>query len=122
MQEFCSPTRVFGTLCLIVLLSIAIQVEITSEIATASQDKTTGLADESNIVRSLVIKGNHSFSEQHIRALMRTDVWSVYDETVLESDFEAIINFYKANGYRFARIAEAQNYVKKFEDGGLSWV
>ena len=117
MQEFCYPTRAFGTLCLIVLLSIAIHVEIASETATASQEKTTGLADESNIVRSLIIKGNHSFSEQQIRALMQTDVWSVYDETVLKSDFEAIISFYNENGYRFARIAEARNYVKKFEDG-----
>ena len=38
-------------------------------------------------------------------------------KTVLAADFEAIISFYKENGYRFARIAEAQNYVKKFEDG-----
>ena len=117
MQEFCYPARSFGTLCLIVLLSISIQIEVSSETAAASQDKTMGSGDESNIVRSLVIKGNDAFSEQQIRALMRTDVWSVYDETVLESDFEAIVNFYKENGYRFARVVEAQNYVKKFEDG-----
>ena len=117
MQEFCYPARSFGTLCLIVLLSIAIQIEMVSETATASQDKTTGLGDESNTVRSLVIKGNDSFSEQQIRALMRTDVWSVYDEAVLAADFEAIISFYKEKGYRFARVVEAQNYVKKFEDG-----
>ena len=117
MQEFCYPIRSFGTLCLIVLLSIAMQIEIASETATAAQDKTRGLGDESNTVRSLVIKGNDSFSEQQIRALMRTDVWSVYDETVLKADFEAIIRFYQENGYRFARIVEAQNYVKQFEDG-----
>jgi len=117
MQEFSYPTRSFGTLCLIVLLSIAIQVEIASETATASQDKTTRLGDESNTVRSLVIKGNHSFSEQQIRALMQTDVWSVYDETVLASDFEAIINFYKENGYRFARVDTEELSVKKFADG-----
>lgn len=104
-------------MCLIVLLSIAIQVEISSEPAAASQDKTTGLGDKSNTVRSLVIKGNDSFSEQQIRALIQTDVWSVYDETVLAADFEAITRFYKGNGYRFARIVEAQNYVKRFEDG-----
>ena len=117
MQEFCYPTRSFGTLCLIVLLSIAIQVEIASEAAPASQDKTTELGDESNTVRSLVIRGNHSFSEQQIRALMQTDVWSVYDETALASDFEAIINFYKKNGYRFARVDTEQLSAKKFEDG-----
>ncbi|MYG07147.1 hypothetical protein F4167_11130, partial [Candidatus Poribacteria bacterium] len=117
MQEFCYPTRSFGTLCLIVVLSIAIQVEIASETATVSHDKTTGLRDESNTVRSLVIKGNHSFSGQQIRALMQTDVWSVYDETVLASDFEAIINFYKENGYRFARVDTEQLSAKQFADG-----
>ena len=117
MQEFCYPARSFGILCLIVLLSVAIPIEMASETATASQDKTTGLGDESNTVRSLVIKGNHSFSEQQIRALMRTDVWSVYDETVLESDFEAIINFYKEKGYRFARVDKERLSVKKFADG-----
>ena len=117
MQEFCYPTRSFSTLCLIVLLCIAGYVEMVSETATASQAKTTPLRDESNTVRSLVIKGNHSFSEQQIRALMQTDVWSGYDETVLESDFEAIINFYKDNGYRFARVDAAELSVKKFADG-----
>ena len=117
MQEFCYPARSFGTLCLIVLLSIAIQIEIASETVPAAQDETTGLRDESNTVRSLVIKGNHSFSEQQIRALMQTDVWSVYDEAVLASDFEAIINFYKENGYRFARVDTEQVSIKKFADG-----
>ena len=117
MQEFCSLTRSFGALCLIVLLSIAIQIELASEIATASQDKTVDLGDEANTVRSLVIKGNRSFSEQQIRALMQTDVWSVYDERILESDFQAITRFYKENGYRFARIDNEQLSVKKFADG-----
>ena len=117
MQEFCYPAPSFGTLCLIVLLSIVIPVEIDSEIAAASEEKTTGSGDESIIVRSLVIKGNNSFSEQQIRALMRTDVWSVYDETVLTSDSEAILNFYKENGYRFARMDTEHTSVKKFADG-----
>ena len=73
--------------------------------------------DETNIVRSLVIDGNESFSEQQIRALMRTDVWGIYDETVLKSDLEAITRFYRENGYRFARVDEEQLSVKKFVDG-----
>lgn len=117
MQEFCYRAPSFGTLCLIVMFGIAIQIEMASETATASEDKTTGLGDESNTVRSLVIKGNNSFPEQQIRTLMQTDVWSVYDETVLESDFEAIIDFYKENGYRFARVDREQLTVKKFADG-----
>ena len=104
MVDFRPSVRSLGTLCLLALFSISIHVEVLSEITTTSQEEVTGSRDKSNTVRSLVIKGNNSFSEQQIRALMRTDVWSVYDETVLASDFEAIINFYKENGYRFARV------------------
>ena len=64
-----------------------------------------------------MIKGNDSFPEQQIRSLMRTDVWSVYDETVLEADCEAIIRFYRENGYRFARVDKEELSVKKFADG-----
>ena len=117
MVDFKSAARTLGILCLIALFSISIYVEVSSEIAAASQDKTTGLRDEANTVRSLVIKGNDSFSEQQIRALMRTDVWSIYDETVLESDFEAIISFYRKKGYRFARMDKEHTSVKKFADG-----
>ncbi|MXV73893.1 hypothetical protein F4Z99_06410, partial [Candidatus Poribacteria bacterium] len=117
MVDFRFATRPLGTLCLIALFSISIHVEVSSETATAAQNETTGLGDESTTVRSLVIKGNDSFSEQQIRALMRTDVWSVYDETALASDFEAIINFYKENGYHFARIDKEHTSVKKFADG-----
>ena len=121
----------FGTFCLIVLLGIGGQVEISSsaadatqrttvdrrEKAPASEKRSIGLEEAASIVRSLIIKGNNSFSEQQIRALMQTDVWSVYDASVLEADFEAIINFYKENGYRFARIDTEELSVKKFADG-----
>ena len=121
----------FGTFCLIVLLGIGGQVEISSaaadatqrttvdrrEKAPASEKRSIGLEEAASIVRSLIIKGNNSFSEQQIRALMQTDVWSVYDASVLEADFGAIINFYKENGYRFARIDTEELSVKKFADG-----
>ena len=124
MANFRDAARPLSTFCLIVLLTIGGQVEISaaapdktsqSEIkrAAASQPER----NEANIVRSLIIKGNDSFSEQQIRALMQTDVWSVYDETVLEADFEAITRFYKEKGYRFARVGKEQLSVKKFPDG-----
>ena len=129
--NFWDVVSLLGTFCLIVLLGIGGQVEISSAAADETQratiertektpvskNRSVGSADAANIVRSLIIKGNNSFSEQQIRALMRTDVWSVYDETVLEADFKAITDFYKRNGYRFARIVETQHYVKQFEDG-----
>ena len=132
MANFGNIRPPFRTVCLIVVLSIGIQVEISSgtadetpqsvieasEASTDSQEQRGVLEDAANsTVRSLVIKGNNSFSEQQIRALMKTDVWSVYDESLLEADFEAILRFYKANGYRFARVDASQVSVKKFADG-----
>jgi hypothetical protein len=145
MADLWYVPRPFRTLCLIALLSIS-EIAIGSQpsavskrvlldenLLTASrkpqaashssetidspQQKKTVLGNEASIVRSLVIDGNESFPEQQIRALMRTDVWSVYDETVLKSDLEAITRFYRENGYRFARVDEEQLSVKKFADG-----
>ena len=129
--NFWDVLSLLGTFCLIGLLGIGGQVGVLSAAADeprratvkrmektpALENRSVGLADKASIVRSLIIRGNNSFSEQQIRALMRTDVWSVYDASVLEADFEAITDFYKRNGYQFARIVEAQNYVKEFEDG-----
>lgn len=73
--------------------------------------------NEANIVRSLIISGNLSFSRQQLRSLMQTDVGILYDAAVLKKDFEAIARFYRKNGLRFARVAEEKLSVKKFEDG-----
>ena len=107
----------FWALCLTLLLSIGIQVGMASETGTTAQRKKVALQDEASTVRSIVISGNQSFSEQQIRSLMKTDVWSVYDETVLRSDLEAVTRFYRANGYRFARVDETHVSVKQFADG-----
>ena len=143
MADFFYVTRPFGTLCLIVLMAIGGQQSAVSErqpvlnenllvsesresprtenhaleTIDAAENETAVLGDEPSIVRSLVIDGNESFPEQQIRALMRTDVWSVYDETVLKSDLAAITRFYQENGYRFARVDEERLSVKKFADG-----
>ena len=103
--------------CLIVLLCISEIVIGRQAAAGGEQDvldenRHSTTLDETNIVRSLVIDGNESFAEQQIRALMRTDVWGTYDETVLKSDLEAITRFYRENGYRFARVDETQLSVK----------
>ena len=145
MADLWYVPRPFRTLCLIALLSIS-EIAIGSQpsavskrvlldenLLTASrkpqaeshssetidspQQKKTVLGNGASIVRSLVIDGNESFPEQQIRALMRTDVWSIYNKTVLKSDLEAITRFYRENGYRFARVDEEQLSVKKFADG-----
>ena len=109
--------RPFRTLCVIILLSISIQAETSSETVHTAQQRIASSEDEANTVRSLVINGNQSFPEQQIRALMQTDVWSVYDETTLKADFAAITRFYHENGYSYARVDEEQLSVKRFRDG-----
>ena len=128
MIDFWYVARSLGILCLIMAISSqssAVGQERFVETESNTQPpytesrklKAESQYDEANIVRSLVLSGNHSFSDQQIRALMGTDVWSVYDETLLKADFEAIVRFYRENGYQFARIIEEQLSVKKFGDG-----
>ena len=128
MIEFWYVARAFGILCLIMAISSqpsAVGQERFVETESNTQPphtesrqlKTDSHYDAANIVRSLVISGNNSFTDQQIRALMGTDVWSVYDETLLKTDFEGITRFYRENGYQFARIVEEQLSVKKFRDG-----
>ena len=116
--ELRSVTRLSKTLWLIILLSIGgTQVDISGEGVDPLPSKLAPVAVDADTVRSLVIKGNNAFPEQQIRALMQTDVWSIYDETLLKVDFAAITRFYQENGYRFARIDEAQLSVKRFGVG-----
>ena len=128
MTDFWYIARVFGILCLIMAISSqqsAVGQERFVETENNTQPpytesrklKAESQHNEANIVRSLVISGNNSFSDQHIRALMGTDVWSVYDDILLKTDFEAIVRFYRENGYQFARIVEEQLSVKQFRDG-----
>ena len=131
MTDFWHVARLLGISCLIVVFGSATALPFGSRYSvkrfslstTESEPRIlppktdTPSAAAANTVRSLVISGNNSFSDQHIRALMRTDVWSTYDETVMKADFAAIIRFYQENGYQFARIVEEQISVKKFKDG-----
>lgn len=70
-----------------------------------------------SVVRSLVISGNDSFPEAQLRSLMQTDVWGTYDEAVLKQDFDAIVRFYHAEGFLFARVPVEKLAVKQFGDG-----
>lgn len=128
MTDFWYIARLFGILCLIMAISSqpsAVAQERFEETESNTQPpytenrklKAESQSDAANIVRSLVISGNNSFSDQQIRSLMGTDVWSIYDETLLKADFEAIVRFYRERGYQFARIVEEQLSVKKFKDG-----
>lgn len=60
--------------------------------------------NQDNLVRSVTIKGNHSFSVKQIRELMQTDVEDQYNFEVLEKDAERITRFYQSKGFAYASV------------------
>ncbi|MFB3042026.1 MAG: POTRA domain-containing protein, partial [Candidatus Poribacteria bacterium] len=77
----------------------------------------TLMAMESNLIQNIVLSGNESFSDEQIHAKMKTNIGASYDEEVLKQDFERIIEFYRKNGFQFARIDEMRQLIKEFADG-----
>jgi outer membrane protein assembly factor BamA len=70
--------------------------------------------DQADVVRSLIIKGNQTFSKEQIRNLMQTSVGKPYDAEMLKKDSEKITRFLRNKGITYARVTESP---KKFEDG-----
>ena len=68
-------------------------------------------------IRNIILSGNESFSDKQLIALMETQVGKDYDEAVLKADFDRILNFYRKNGFPFARIDEKQLRIRKFPEG-----
>ncbi len=75
------------------------------------------LPADSHPVRNIILKGNESFSNRQIRALMQTQLGENYDEELLQQDFDRIVDFYSERGFRFARIDAERLFIKKFSDG-----
>ncbi len=71
-------------------------------------------SNQANVVRSLVIKGNRSFSREQIQNLIQTSVGESYDVEMLKKDSEKITLFLHNKGITYARVTESP---KKFEDG-----
>ncbi len=76
----------------------------------------SALADP-QVVRKIILRGNEAFSDEQLRRGMRTEVGEIYDEVLLREDFKRIIDFYKKNGFSFARIDEERLLKKGFHDG-----
>lgn len=76
----------------------------------------SALADP-QVVRKIILRGNEAFSDEQLRRGMRTEVGEIYDEVLLREDFKRIIDFYKKNGFSFARIDEERLLKKGFQDG-----
>ena len=70
--------------------------------------------NQADVVRSLVIKGNHSFSKEEIQNLMQTSVGKPFDAEMLKKDSEKVARFFHNKGIIYARVTESP---KKFEDG-----
>ena len=70
--------------------------------------------NQADVVRSLVVEGNHSFSEEQIKNLMQTSVSKPYDAEILKKDSEKIARFLHNKGLVYARVAADP---KKLDDG-----
>lgn len=70
--------------------------------------------NQANVVRSLVIEGNHSFPTEQIKNLMQTSIGEPYDAEILKKDVEKITRFFHNKGIKYARVTEAP---KKLDDG-----
>lgn len=68
-------------------------------------------------IRNIILSGNEAFSDEQLIALMQTQVEKDYDEEVLKGDFDRILNFYRKNGFPFARIDEKRLRIRKFPEG-----
>ena len=71
-------------------------------------------SNQANVVRSLIIEGNLSFTKEQIQNLMRTSVGEPYDADMLKKDSEKITRFLHNKGINYARVTEDP---KEFEDG-----
>ena len=53
-------------------------------------------------VKRVDIKGNSSFSDSRVRALMKTRYGRFFDQQILKEDLKKIVHFYQKYGYYFA--------------------
>ncbi len=72
------------------------------------------LGEQANVVRDIVITGNHTFAQKQILSLMVTEVGKQYNADTLKKDNENITQFYKNRDITFAQV---KNIPKKFNDG-----
>lgn len=63
-------------------------------------------AEQHNLVRSVIIKVDQSYTQQQIRDLMQTDVGKRYDVEVLKKDVERITRFFHNKGRSYTRVRE----------------
>ncbi len=70
--------------------------------------------NQAEVVRSLVVEGNRSFSEEQIKNLMQTSVSKPYDAEILKKDSEKIARFLHNKGLVYARVTVDP---KKLDDG-----
>ena len=71
-------------------------------------------------IKRVEIKGNSSFSDSRVNALIKTRYGRFFDRQILEEDLERIVHFYQNHGYYFAYF-ESPDF-EFSEERGIRWV
>ena len=100
---------------------LAVSVNILHE-----NDKSNGYSVIINIqkaeiirIKRVEIKGNSSFSDSEVRALMKTRYGRFFEQQILEEDLGKIIHFYQKRGYYFAYFKSPR--FEFSEERGIEW-
>lgn len=71
-------------------------------------------------VKRVEIKGNSSFSDSQVMALMKARYGRFFDQQILEEDLKKIVHFYQNHGYYFAYFKSPD--FEFSEEKGIEWV
>ncbi len=101
---------------------LAVSVNIFDENDESNGCKVTINIQKGEIVRvkRVEIKGNSSFSDSQVRALMKTRYGRFFDQQILKEDLEKIVHFYQNHGYYFA-YSKSSDF-EFSEEKGIEWV
>ena len=61
--------------------------------------------EQDNLVRSVFVRGNLSFSQKHLLGMMQTKLGEPYDIDKLKDDTEKITQFFHAKGFIYAKVS-----------------
>ena len=68
-------------------------------------------------IQQIVLTGNQRLADSEIRTIMQTQIGQVFDQELLNRDFERIVTYFQQQGYHFARIDKERLLIKQFERG-----
>jgi len=71
-------------------------------------------------IKKVEIKGNSSFSDSQLRALMKTRFGRFFNKDTLANDLEKVTHYYQNYGYYFACVKSS--HFEFSEEGGVKWI